>query len=810
MVFTCTRPGYNGANFTDMPAIQFVAGPHNSTTATNLASIELIGRDDPNTANDSSSVTIDTSGDADLAAFKVASFSPVVVGQDFTYDITARNGGPWSVPVGQAITVTDVLPADFVLVKAPEPSGSAYWSCQVTQNGAPLTDADYPATSTTAQPITVQCTSTGGLGVGSATPKVTITVHVNLEAAVQNIACVKMADKGANPGWRQDPNSANDCSVPGNVAITDKRADIVVNKSASGDVDAAQPLTYTITVTNNGPDEAGDVVVTDALTSLLNSGGLQSLAITQGAGACNVDGASATYPVNGTSHNIQCTFASLANGETSVIEITVLPVIARTGTRANTATAYSRTVGDSDRDNNTDRVTSTVREVYDLTVDTWATSAGFGMITSAPANSIVLFTTRVTSVGPSSVPDAKVVITLPANAEFLKLDSVGGASCLPAEASLIGTTGQTLTCTWSSDLAAGSYRDITYEVMTPSAVSATVTSRAEVSLITPGVPQNEADLTNNTAQANVNITPASADIQVTLNDNPDPVYLGEETTYTITVRNNGRSLATDVVLDTLIERLTAIYSYQGGLTVSGGGACSTQPSLGDFEGSIACSWASLAVGDSVEITYKMKAESIDSGNQSGSISTTAKVSATEDDNFPANNTAIKASTARRDQLHFSGADLAIVKTTSKPKVVLGETFNYVITVTNNGPDDVTTAQGAQVMDVLPTGISLIAVPTGCTYDDATRTLICLVGNLQNGDQFSVTVPVKATRGNGARIDNTAIVDMPGDTDNSNNQSTASVTSDTLSIPTLSHLGLALLALLMLFTVAIFAEKRRHG
>jgi len=818
MTFTCTRSGFDGGNFSAMPEIKFTAKPGNEVSASNVASIKLTGREDPVDANNSATATINTSGETDMEAFKEAEFSPIVVDQSFTYTLYARNRGPWRIPVGQAITIDDTLPDGFVLEKAPD-ADSNYWdSCEVTKDNVPVIDTDYPVTSTTTELVTITCTSTKGLDVGAFTPDVIITVHVGSNAKdIENIACVTLAAKDTNSGWRQDTISAdNNCSIAV-VTVTVEKADLIVEKTASPDpVNAAEPLTYTITVTNNGPDEATNVVVTDDISSLLSNGGLQSLEITGANGTCSVDGATVSasnFPINGTYHNIQCKLDSLADKETATIKMLVLPVISQTGPRENTAAVVSEDIGDLDHDNNSSTITSNVKEVYDLTVTTWATSAG-SRVTSAPANSVLTFTTQVKSLGPSTAPASQVVITLPDNAEFLGLDSTGGGSCSPAVTELEGSMGKTLTCELNS-IAANYSRDITYQVMVPPKNpndTITITSQAEVSLSIPDppapAPDPESDPSNNKAEIMIDVTPANADLRVTIFEDRDNISLGEEATYWVTVRNNGASFATSVNLKVDIAKGTATYSYQGNLSVSQSGTCSNEPSLGSLEGSIVCQWDKLSVGDSATISYTLKAESVALSYQSGSIQTTANVSATEDDSTPENNTEQEASTASRAGLGSPGADLAISKIASKEKVLIDEPFDYTITVENKGPEDVTPTQGAQIIDVLPAEVSLISTPTGCSYDDSTRTLVCLIGALANAATFTVTVPVKATVGNGATISNTAIVDMLDDTNPDNNESTATITSGTFTIPTLSTLGLAMLALLMA-SLAWFYTRRRH-
>lgn len=66
-------------------------------------------------------------------------------------------------------------------------------------------------------------------------------------------------------------------------------------------------------------------------------------------------------------------------------------------------------------------------------------------------------------------------------------------------------------------------------------------------------------------------------------DSRDPVNLGDETTYTVTITNSGLSYATNpVVVDTFPApgpTPTATFRYEGALTVSNGGPAPS-PQLG--------------------------------------------------------------------------------------------------------------------------------------------------------------------------------------------------------------------------------------
>jgi uncharacterized repeat protein (TIGR01451 family) len=805
MVITCTRTGYSGASNTDMPALSFTATPGVGVVdATNAAEISLGGgRVDPVQDNNSSSVTNNVNGRADMRTTKSVSFSPLVIGQDFHYTVVARNGGPWGIPSGQAITVTDILPEDVTLTALP--SGTN-WTCAASNNGGAV--VTYPVTSVAGNAVTVTCTYTNGLANGATTPGITIPAQITSATTTTNTACTALAPQGGNTGWRQDDIPANNCSITtggnGVVIATADEADLHITKTASPNpVNAGQPLTYTLTVTNDGPNTATDVHLTDALTSLVAAGGVQSITITAGTGTCTPG----TTPSNGGTQTVICIFPTLASGETASVEIVVLPIIDVTGNRTNTATVFSQEVGDPDHDNNSAEVTSMVNAVYDLTVETWGSSMGI-IATSAPANSIIVFTTRVRNLGISRVPTARAAITLPGNATFVRLVGTGGASCAPTEASLVGTTGGTLICDWATGFNAAAFHDISYEVMAPSSVGSTVVSVAEVSLIDPAIYLPETSLTNNNADAEIQITPAQADIQIDISDSPDSIPLGGTTTYTITVRNGGPSLATDVTMTSDFNSGTGVFSYQGALTVDQGGSC-VEPAVGVFNGQVVCSWPSLAIGGIATVTYLMSADSITNpGMLSGSNRTDVFASATEIDPYPANNNLTETTTASRAPTGGTGADLTITKTASRPHVVQGTSFEYTITVHNSGPDNITPAQGAQMIDLLPVDISLRSVPAGCSYMPVTRTLTCLISTLLNGDDYVVVVPVRVETAGNTSIVNTASVDMPGDLFRDNDTATATVTRSIEHIPALSLGGL--ISLLMLLALSAVVHRRRFS
>lgn len=691
----CTRPGpYTGGNFTDMPAITIVATVNTAGTIPNTATI-AIPEQDPNPSNNTSSVNVTGTNNADLRMTKSASINPVIPGQAFSYALTVRNLGNAAVQAGQTITATDSLPAGVELTAAPTGTG---WTC--TPDGT----ATYPI----AGPVAIICTRSGPLAANTNAPVITVPARLPAAGSALNNACVALSGTGPS-----DAASGNNCAgvtVVASVAQADLR---VVSKTASPNpVNAGEDLTYTISVINNGPDPATNVVVTDSLASLIATGGFRSATPSQG--TCTPSGVT-----NGATVNLSCNLGTLANGGTATVTVVVRPSRATTGSRTNTAAITSNDVGDPDRTNNSASVTSTVTAIVDIQALKTATPS------PVQAGAPLLFVVTARNNGPSTALNVVATDTMPANAAFISLGTVtGGGSCTTPAVNAVG--GQVV-CTWPT-LAATSpptQQTASYYVRPlPSATGGNV-----VNSVVMTTTVTELDLTNNTASTSTPVTPALVDLLIDKVDSVDPVALGQSTTYTVTVTNGGPSYATNVVMtDTFPSGSpTATFSYQGSLTVSppGAGTC-VEPALDATSGAITCTFPVLANQAQAIVTYAMRAESIASG-VSGTTFNDASVTAHEPEVLLANNSTTHATTSRRS------ADLAVTKA-GPANVTPGNTITWTITVLNNGPNP---SVGATLSDTLPAGVAFQSASVGCAH--AAGVVSCTLGTLAPAGSTQVQI-----------------------------------------------------------------------
>jgi len=161
--------------------------------------------------------------------------------------------------------------------------------------------------------------------------------------AVPDDLCVSDFDqRGIARPQDGDRDTVADCDIGAfEVAETPPGADLSLTSADSPDpVVVGQPLAYTLTVRNNGPDSATGVTVTDFLP---NNVSLVSATPSQG---------SCSGPIT-----VSCALGNLANGATATVTIAVRPAAA--GALSNTA-SVTGSPNDPNPDDNSDTETTTV------------------------------------------------------------------------------------------------------------------------------------------------------------------------------------------------------------------------------------------------------------------------------------------------------------------------------------------------------------------------------------------------------------------------------------------------------------------
>ena len=353
---------------------------------------------DPDPTNDTDTVTGDAEPSADLSIVKTVSPQVPVPGQPVTYTLTVDNDGP---STATAVTVEDVL-------------------------NAALTGATVTTSAGSCDPVGADNTVTCTLGsLDPAADPVTITVTATLAADYTGTLSNTATVESPTP----DPVAADNTDTI--TTPTGPNADLSIVKTVNPQAPVAgAPVTYTLTVHNDGPSTATGVIVSDPLDDAL-----LDPSVTTTVGSCAPIGADG---------EVNCTVGTLASGQTATITVTATVAEAATGSLTNTATVSS-SLPDLDEDNNTDTVTS------DLVADTDLSLVKDVSTAEALVGEDVVFTLSVSNAGPSTARDVVVTDPLPAGLRVSGIPEADTGSCT--------VSGRTVTCTLN-DLAAADSTEI--------------------------------------------------------------------------------------------------------------------------------------------------------------------------------------------------------------------------------------------------------------------------------------------------------------------------------------------------------------
>ena len=179
-----------------------------------------------------------------------------------------------------------------------------------------------------------------------------------------------------------------------------------------------------------------------------------------------------------------------------------------------------------------------------------AADIALGMSASAStviATSNLTYTVSVANAGPSPATNVVVTDTLPAGAVL--------ASTNPTQGSVNNAAGSV---TWNvGSLAYGATASLGLTVQ--AGIAGTMTNSAIVTSATPD--PNPGD---NSTNVTTTVIPPTADLALAMADSPDPVLLGYNLTYTITVNNIGPASASGVtVVDTLPPTVSFVSASPG-------------------------------------------------------------------------------------------------------------------------------------------------------------------------------------------------------------------------------------------------------
>ena len=461
-------------------------------TITNRASVETeaVGEEFPKLAdfepNDNSdAATLVVGPQADLALTKTVSNSNPRTDDEVDYTLTASNAGP---DEATGVTIRDSLPAglDFIDASPGCDNAAGVVTCGV-----------------------------GSLASGA---QASVTIKAQTTSAVAGSSVSNSATVSGN---QEDPNPANnEASATINVAPL---VDLKLTKTASNpSPTVGGPVSYTLTLLNNGPSPATGVTISDPLP-----GGLAFVSASAGQGSCDASGQTVT-----------CQLGTLPAGGMTIVTITA-NVTGGAGTMVTNIASAS-----ADEQTGRPPVTAQVTitpvpgppaETADLALTKTVNHA------SARTGEALTYTITVTNHGPATAASPTVTDAFAAPVTLVSIHTSSG-SC---------TNHAPLSCVLGS-IASGASATIT--IVARATVPGQLRNNASVASATP-----DPNGANNIAHATTNVVPGPAALRLTKTSSRRSVRPGQAFTFTIVVGSLGPEPALGVqVCDKLGSGMTFI------------------------------------------------------------------------------------------------------------------------------------------------------------------------------------------------------------------------------------------------------------
>ena len=428
---TCTKPTFVlGSEVFTLTVATSPSAPAGTSVKLNASITSTTN--DPNQNDNTNQIEVLLIRQSTLAMTKTGPAS-AFAGAVITYTISINNTGP-SFASGPTVNDTFTAPLRFVGVTAPG------WSCATPPIGSPGT---------------VSCTN----------PEIPVGI-TNLTLRLDTSPSTSPTSVTNNVGVSASTDPAGPRMASATTSIT-ASADLTITKTAAPPAPLpGQMLTYTITVTQNGPSDAANVTVTDALPSAVL---FQSI---------TASGWTCTTPAVGTSGTVSCTRTPLAPGSYPMTIQGTVTASTPTGTViSNTASVTSTTPDPTGPNTATASVTVTTQADLSVTIADSPDPVGVGRA--------LTYQVVVTNGGPSDATNPTLSVALDPTLRFTSVLSPGGWTCTTPAVGLAGT----VAC-HATSIAKGASAAFTIVTSVHSSSSAITTSATTASSVSDPNPAN--------------------------------------------------------------------------------------------------------------------------------------------------------------------------------------------------------------------------------------------------------------------------------------------------------------------------------
>ncbi|SDQ21560.1 T9SS type B sorting domain-containing protein [Flagellimonas zhangzhouensis] len=574
----------------------------------------------------------------DLSLTKTIDKSPPLVSDNVRFTITVTNDGP---STATSVEVTDQLPSGYTYVS--DNAGGAYnqatgiWNVGTIPSGS-------------SRSLSILC-NVNPSGDYNNTAQITGHDQTDIDSSPNNDA----------PG-EDDQDQVN--------VYPDPLVDISVTKMVDEFIpEVGSEIVFTVNVTNDGPSDATNVVVTDMLAS--------------GYDLVSISATSGTY----NSINGSWVVGNLASGNTETLEITV--EVLPTGNYSNTAELTNLTELDVDstpgNNNEFEDDQQTISTIPIPVADLLLRKSV--NVLSPFVGQEVIFTLNVTNFGPSDATGVEVMDLLPDGYTYVSHSSTSGNYNNATGLWVLGgplPDGNTETLNIVAEVNnSGDYFNVT-EVYASDQIDPNST------------PNNNNIFEND--QDNAGTTPIpSADLAVEVSVDNETPDVGTQVIFKVTLINEGPS---DAIGVRLRNNLPNGYTY-----ISDDGAGRFNPNSGI--------WNVGTIGLNSQMELNIVAEV----NADGDYTNVAEVTDAiffDPDSTPNNNVLSEDDQDAQVTTPRHVTDIEVVKSVDNLTPNVGMEVVFTIEVTNQGPND---ASGLVIEDVLQTGFQFISsTATSGSYD----------------------------------------------------------------------------------------------
>jgi uncharacterized repeat protein (TIGR01451 family) len=561
----------------------------------------------------------------------------------------------------------------------------------------------------------------------------------------------------------------------GEVVLLDtaQRADLAITKSvAPTNPTLGQTVTFTITVTNNGPNAATAVQVADLLPEGVN---------------WVSDNSGGTYdPSLGL-----WTIASLANGAGATL--TIQATVDTTDQACNQAQITASTPLDANPANNQSTVCVMAPRSADLQVS---------MSVSSPTvlvGGTVSYTITVKNNG----DDPAYAIDL--QEQFPAFPALNPTTFTASQGSYDPSTGL-----WNlASLGNGVTATLTLNVTAPN-TAGPLTDQGNASANT-----SDPDNANNTASATTTVL-SPADVTATKTV-AGTFQAGQTITYTVTLNNSAaydqQNNSGPELTDVLPSSLTLVSASAGSGTANANVGTNT------------VTWdGSVPAGGSVTITITATINAVAPGTM---VSNQGTVS------YDADGNGVSEATRQTDDPSVAGAADPTVFGVQSPATVTGTktasgsftdggTIVYTIVLTNSGSGTQADNPGNEFTDTLPAQLTLVSATASSGTATPAGNTVNWNGSIPSGGTVTITITATIHATNGTTITNQGTINYDADGNGTNestgttddpsvtgaaNPTAITVGGSIVAIPTLGELGLAALCLLLAGAAMLRLRRR---